>query len=285
MTEAGLPTVGFRGLLVSDLPAGAGLSSSAALEMAAAWALSGGERPAIDTMRLAQLAQRAENAYVGVNSGLMDQFAVAFGRADHALFLDCRSHDHRAVPLPSGTRLVICDSGSPRQLATSEYNTRRAECDRAVAALATIDPSVHSLRDVTPASLEAGRARLDAAAYRRARHVVTENDRVLATIAALDAGDLPAVGEAFAASHASMRDDFAMSVPAIDTLVDIARNVPGVIGARLTGGGFGGCTVNLVRDDAVPALRRAILAEYPARTGLTPRVFEVRADDGARRLG
>ena len=195
--------------------------------MAAAWALSGGERPAIDTMRLAQLAQRAENAYVGVNSGLMDQFAVAFGRADHALFLDCRSLDHRAVPLPSGTRLVICDSGSPRQLATSEYNTRRAECDRAVAALATIDPSVHSLRDVTPTSLEAGRDRLDAAAYRRARHVVTENDRVLATIAALDAGDLPAVGEAFAASHASMRDDFAMSVPAIDTLVEIAQQRPG----------------------------------------------------------
>ena len=235
-------------------------------------------------MRLAQLTQRAENAFVGVNSGLMDQFAVAFGRAGHALFLDCRSLEHRTVPLPAGTRLVICDSGSPRELAGSEYNTRRAECDRAVAALATLDPAVHSLRDVSPASLEAGRDRLDEAAYRRARHVVTENDRVLATIAALDVGDLRAVGEAFSASHASMRDDFEMSTPAIDALVDIARAVPGVIGARLTGGGFGGCTVNLVHDDAVGELRSAILAEYPARTGLTPRVFEVRADDGVRRL-
>ena len=284
MTEAGLPTVGFRGVLASDLPSGAGLSSSAALEMAAAWALSGGEQPDTDTMRLAQLAQRAENAFVGVNSGLMDQFAVAFGRADHALLLDCRSLEHRAVPLPAGTRLVICDSGSPRELADSEYNTRRAECDRAVAALATLDPAVHSLRDVSPGSLEAGRDRLDEVAYRRARHVVTENDRVLATIAALDVGDLRAVGEAFSASHASMRDDFEMSTPAIDALVDIARAVPGVIGARLTGGGFGGCTVNLVRDEAVGDLRSAILAGYPPRTGLTPRVFEVRADDGARRL-
>ncbi|MEO6207593.1 MAG: galactokinase family protein, partial [Candidatus Limnocylindrales bacterium] len=165
LAEAGAPTQGFRGLLTSDLPSGAGLSSSAAIELASAWALSGGVPPALDTMRLAQIAQRAENAYVGVNCGLMDQFAVAFGEADHALLLDCRSLDHRAVPLPTGTTLVICHSGSPRKLAASEYNTRRAECDRAVAVLASLDPAVTALRDVTLDLLEAGRDRLDDAAY------------------------------------------------------------------------------------------------------------------------
>lgn len=284
MAEAGAPIRGFRGVLASDLPPGAGLSSSAAIELAAAWALSGGDRPALDTMHLAQTAQRAENAYVGVNCGLMDQFAVAFGRADHALLLDCRSLEHRAVPLPAGTRLVICHSGSPRKLAASEYNARRAECDRAVAALRALDPTIRSLRDVTPELLAAGSDRLDDAAARRAEHVVHENERVIATIAALARGDLDAVGRAFAASHASLRDRFEVSSPALDALVDIATGVPGVIGARLTGAGFGGCTVNLVHDDAVGALRDAVLGQYPGRTGLTPRVFEVRAADGARRI-
>lgn len=284
MVEAGLPVRGFRGVLASDLPAGAGLSSSAAIELAAAWALSAGEAPPTDPMTVARTAQRAENAYVGVNSGLMDQFAVAFGRADHVLLLDCRSLEHREVPLPAGTCLVICHTGSPRKLAASEYNTRRAECDRAVAGLAEIDPSVRSLRDVSTKLLEAGRGRLDEIAYRRARHVVGENARVMATIDALMAGDLAGVGEALAASHRSLRDDFEVSSPALDALVGIADGVPGVIGARLTGAGFGGCTVNLVREDAVEPLRAGVLADYPARTGLTPMVLEVRAADGARRL-
>lgn len=284
LAEAGASTRGFRGLLTSDLPSGAGLSSSAAIELASAWALSGGERPGLDTMRLAQIAQRAENAYVGVNCGLMDQFAVAFGEADHALLLDCRSLDHRAVPLPAGTALVICHSGSPRKLAASEYNTRRAECDRAVAGLKSLDPAVTALRDVTPDLLEAGRDRLDDAAFRRARHVVSEDERVQAVIAALQAGDVEAVGSALYASHVSLRDDFEVSSPALDALVEIAQGVPGVIGARLTGAGFGGCTVNLVMDDAIGSLRDAVLTQYGARTGLTPRVFEVRAAHGARRL-
>ena len=284
LAEAGLPTRGFRGILASDLPAGAGLSSSAAIELAAAWALSGGESPPTDPMTLARTAQRAENAYVGVASGLMDQFAVTFGQADHALLLDCRSLDHRAVPLPPGTQLVVCHSGAPRTLATSEYNARRADCDRAVAGLAAIDPTVRSLRDVTPELLEAGRDRLDDTAFRRARHVVTEDARVLETVAALEGGDLESVGAALSASHRSLRDDFEVSSPALDALVEIADTVPGVIGARLTGAGFGGCTINLVHDAAVGPLREAVLATYPRRTGLTPRVFEVRAAAGARRL-
>lgn len=284
LREAGVPLRGFRGLLASDLPSGAGLSSSAAIELASAWALNGGDRPPLPTMDLAKAAQRAENDYVGVQTGLMDQFAVAFGEADHALLLDCRSLEHRAVSMPAGTSLVICHSGSPRKLASSEYNTRRSECDRAVASLATLDPGVSSLRDVTVELLERGRALLDDTAYRRARHVVSENTRVLAVIDALVVGDVAAVGAALDASHASLRDDFEVSSPALDALVDIAQGVSGVIGARLTGAGFGGCTVNLVHDEAVGALREAVMSGYGPRTGLAARVFEVRAADGARRL-
>jgi galactokinase len=284
MVEAGLRVRGLEGRLASDLPPGAGLSSSAALEMAAAWALSGGDPPTPDPMSMARIAQRAENEYVGVRCGLMDQFASACGVEDRALLLDCRSLEHRPVALPPGTRLVICHSGMARGLADSAYNQRRAECGRAVAALRTLDPSVRSLRDVTLELLEAGRGRLDDVARRRARHVVTENARVIQATAALEAGDLDAVGAAFAASHASLRDDYEVSSDALDALVDIARAVPGVVGARLTGAGFGGCTVNLVRDEAVEPLRAAVEAEYPARTGRTPMVLEVRAAAGARRL-
>jgi len=284
LAEAGLATRGFRGLLGSDLPVGAGLSSSAALELVSAWALSGGDRPDTDTMNLAKIAQRAENEHVGVACGLMDQFAVAFGVADHALLLDCRSLEHRSVPIPAETSLVICDSGAPRALADSAYNARRAECARAVAALRELDPSITALRDVTLVLLQAGRDRLSDSEYRRARHVVSEDQRVLETVAALSAGDLDAVGEAFAASHRSLRDDFEVSSPPLDALVGIATAVDGVIGSRLTGAGFGGCTINLVHDGAAPALRAAVQRDYPSATGLTPHVYEVRAADGARRL-
>ena len=249
-----------------------------------AWALSGGERPDTDTMRLAQLAQRAENEHVGVACGLMDQFAVAFGVADHALLLDCRSLAHGVVPIPEGIRLVICDSGAPRALADSAYNVRRAECARAVAALRTLDPSVHALRDVAPELLEAGRDRLTDVEIWRARHVITENRRVLDTVEALAEGDLVAVGDALAASHRSLRDDFEVSSAPLDALVDIASAVDGVIGARLTGAGFGGCTINLVHEDAVAALRSAVASEYPQRTGLTATVYAVRTASGVGRL-
>lgn len=284
LAEAGIPIAGFRGVLASDLPAGAGLSSSAAIETAAAWALHGGDRPPVDTMALAKLARRAENAYVGVSCGLMDQFAVGFGRPGHALLLDCRSLEHRPVPLPGDLRLVICHSGAPRSLAASAYNARLAECDRAVTALARLDPAIRALRDVTPELLEAGRGLLDEVAFRRARHVVTEDARVRATVAALESGDLVGIGELMAASHASLRDDYEVSSDALDALVEIAGGIPGVVGARLTGAGFGGCTVNLVHAAAVEPLRAAILEGYPARTGLEPHVYEVRAAAGARRI-
>ena len=285
LAEAGLAARGFRGVLASDLPQGAGLSSSAALEVASAWALSGGERPGIDSMGLVHLVKRSENGFIGLNNGIMDQFASIFGEPSSALLLDCRSLEHRPIRLVGeDLALVACHSGSPRRLETSAYNERRAQCDAAVAAIAAIEPGVRALRDVTPAMLEAVRDRLEPVAVRRAQHGVEEDQRVLDAIAAFESGDLATVGELFFESHASLRDLYDVSSPELDTLVEIAQATPGVIGARLTGAGFGGCTINLVHRDAVPDLRDAVLRDYPARTGLTPRVFEVEASAGARRL-
>ncbi len=286
MAEAGLGPRGFHGILASDLPQGAGLSSSAALEVVSAWALSGGDRPTVDPMRLVHLVQRGENGYIGLNNGIMDQFASILGEAGRALLLDCRSLDHRSIPMADpDLALVACHSGSPRRLESSAYNERRSQCESAVAVIAETVPGVTSLRDVTPAMLEAARPRMDPIVAARAEHIVHENDRVLAAVAAFEAGNLLTVGRLFYASHASMRDLFGISSPELDALVEIARAVPGVIGARLTGAGFGGCTINLVRRDAVPALREAVMRDYPTRTGLIPRVFEVAASAGARRIG
>jgi galactokinase len=280
--EAGLRTSGFRGLLASDLPQGSGLSSSAALEVVAAWALSGGCSPEVDPMRLVHLVQRGENGYIGLNNGIMDQFASIFGVPGAALLLDCRSLEHRAVPIPlDEIALVVCHSGSTRRLDASAYNERRAQCEAAVAAISAYEPGIGSLRDVSVELLDAIGDRLDPLLRARATSMVTENARVLETVAAFEAGDIEAAGRAFFASHASLRDQYGVSSPELDALVEIAAGVPGVLGARLTGAGFGGCTVNLVRRDAVEALRVAILRDYPARTGLAPRVFEVEPAAGA----
>jgi galactokinase len=282
MVQAGVPVRGFRGLLASDLPQGAGLSSSAALELASALALSGGEEPPVDRLTLARIAQRAENDYVGVRCGLMDQFASANGVEGAAMLLDCRSLDHRAVPLGlDDVALVVTHSGSERRLEASAYNERRAQCEAAVAAIATRHPAIRSLRDVTPAMLDEDGDRLEPVLARRARHVVEENARVLAAADAFEARDHSTAGRLFRESHASLRDLYEVSSPELDTLVDIAESVPGVYGSRLTGAGFGGCTVTLVRREATPELTAAIEERYPARTGLLPRVFEVTPAAGA----
>jgi galactokinase len=284
LAEAGLPIGGLRGVIGSTLPEGAGLSSSAAIELASAWALLGDAAPTIDRLELARICQRAENGYVGVQSGLMDQFASSCGVADAALLLDCRSTEWRTVAVPDDLTLVVCHTGSPRRLDSSEYNVRRAQCEAAVEGLRKVDPSVRSLRDVSAALLAAARGGLDPVVARRAEHIIAENDRVLATLAAFEAGDLAAVGEAFGASHVSLRDLFEVSSPELDALVEIAGAVPGVVASRMTGAGFGGSTINLVHPDAVGALRDAVLAEYPARTGLTPMILPVQAATGAGRL-
>jgi galactokinase len=268
-------------VLNSTVPVGAGLSSSAALEMASSWALADptAARPTAD--RMAVVAQRAENGYVGVNCGIMDQFASAAGKAGNSLLIDCRANEFQVAVIPAGLSIVVCDTGSPRRLSSSEYNTRRSECEAGVALIAEREKGVTALRDVDRAMLARNRARLPEVVARRCEHVVEEDARVAATVAAMASGDLAEVGRLFAASHASLRDLYEVSSPALDAMVEIAAGVPGVVGSRMTGAGFGGCTVNLVRFGAEEALRERVLSDYPARTGLKPRVFVVAAVDGA----
>ena len=228
LAEAGIPTRGLRGILASSLPRASGLSSSAALELAAAWALAV-DPAAVPPLDLARICQRAENAYVGVNCGLMDQFAIRLrrGRRRHAPRLPLpRLAARWRCRLPTHT-LVVIHTGSTRSLSASQYNARRAQCEAAAAALAVDDPGIRSLRDVTEAMLPAVATRVDEETFRRCRHVVTENARVEATIDALAAGDLAAVGRAWASSHASLRDDFEVVSPELDALVDIAARAPG----------------------------------------------------------
>jgi galactokinase len=281
LVDAGGEAHGFDGLLASDLPIGAGLSSSAALDVAFGWALAGGAPPLPDPMAVARAAQHAENDYVGVPCGLMDPFAVVFGVAGSAVLLDCRSLEHRPVSIPPGAALVIADSGIRRDLRTSRYGDRRAECGAAAAALGRLDPAVRSLRDATLDALDAARSALGETGYRRARHVVTENGRVLATVAAFEAGDVDAAGRLLLESHTSLRDDFEVSLPALDRLVDLAAGVPGVYGSRMTGGGFGGATISLVREDAVGPLTAELEARYRTPAGEPPVVRRVIPSGGA----
>jgi len=271
----------------SSLPMQAGLASSAAFELASALALltSGGiALSEIRPMQLAQLCQRAENEYVGVACGLMDQFASACGVAGHALFLDCRSLDWRPIPIPSDLALVVVDTGARRRLNASEYNERRASCERGVEILVARGEPVTSLRDATLEMLDRAYAELGDVIYRRCRHVVEENARVVDAVDALVNGDHHGLGELFAASHASLRNQFEVSSAELDAAVEIATRTPGVVAARMTGAGFGGCTVNLVERGAVDALRDAIATDYEPLTGLAARVLEVSAVGGASYL-
>ncbi len=285
LADAGWVLRGFRAVLGSDLPMSAGLSSSAALELAAAWALLAPEgRPesASDRLDIARLAQRAENEYVGVRCGLMDQFAASLGEPGHAMLLDCRSLGFRSVRLPLEDHvLVVCDSAAPRTLAATAYNARRAECEAAVNILSSRFPSVGSLRDVSVGMLSEVSALLDSTLVRRVTHVVEENARTLACAEALEAGDLPAVGSQFAASHASLRDLYEVSSGELDALVEVAMQVPGTVAARMTGAGFGGSTVNLVARDAVSRFEKTVVRAYGALTGLTARVLPVEPAAGA----
>jgi galactokinase len=277
LASSGVELLGLRGVIAATLPISAGLSSSAALEIAAAWALCAPPPPPLE---LARIAQRVENEYLGLRSGLMDQLAVTLARRDSALLIDCRSLDWRAVLLPLERHaIVVCDSGLPRRLEDSRYNDRRAECEAVAAAL-----ELESLREATKEMLSGLRGGFDPVALRRADHVLAENERVLDCAAALERGDLAAVGRLFAASQASLRDLFEVSSPELDALVEIASGCPGVVGARMTGAGFGGCTVNLVERGALSAFAATILSEYEARTGLIARVFAVDPADAAGRV-
>lgn len=284
LDEAGHELNGLCAVITADLPPNAGLSSSAAIELASAWALLGDAADGMDQMELARICQHAENAYVGVKSGLMDQFASSCGVAGAALILDCRSLEWRPVSLPAGLELVVCHTGAPRNLDGSAYNERREQCEAAVAVLAADDPTITALRDVSLEQLDEAGDRLDPVVRRRALHVVTEEARVAQTVAAIEADDRTEIGRLFAASHASLRDQFEVSSPALDAMVEVARSVPGVVAARMTGAGFGGCTVNLVEPGTLTALRTAVERDYATRTGLRPMVLPVKPAVGAGRL-
>jgi galactokinase len=267
-----------------SVPQGAGLSSSASLEVAVGAALLDLTGSTTDAKELALLCQRAENEFVGARCGIMDQFIATHGRRDQALLLDCRSLEYRLLPLPEGPRLVICNTMVRHSVAAGEYNKRRAECEEGVAILARSRGNVKALRDVTPADLAKLNHELPPTVMRRCRHVVGENIRVLAAARALEQGSLEEFGKLMRQSHESLRYDFEVSCPELDLMVELASKVEGVYGARMTGGGFGGCTVNLVRGDRVEALATEVAGEYERALGKTPEIYVCSAADGVSQL-
>ncbi len=280
LQEAGYTLKGLNAALVSDVPVGSGLSSSAAIEVAMAYAFQVVSDLALDGVERALLCQKAENEFVGMNCGIMDQYIVSLGKRGHALLIDCRSLEYALVPLPTDCDVVICDTKKRRGLVDSEYNRRRQECERGAAAL-----GAKALRDVTPEALAARQHELDEVTYRRCRHVVTENQRTLEAVEALRRGDVVRFGQLMNASHASLRDDYQVSCLALDIMVEAAQRQPGVLGARMTGAGFGGCTVNLVRAEHTQAFVREVSRAYTNAMGVMPDVYVCQAEDGVRQLG
>jgi galactokinase len=287
LQKTGREIEGFRFTVGGNVPIGSGLSSSAAIEMAVCTAMEGLLGFRMDDMSAALLCQRAENIFVGMNCGIMDQYISRIGKTGHAILIDCTDLSTRAIPinLPGWTWLVI-DSKKRRGLVDSEYNKRRQECEAGVRTAQTVfsDRSVEGLRDIAPGDLDTLRASCDPVVYRRVKHIVSENDRVLRTVGALERGDAEAVGVYLNGSHISLRDDFQVSCAELDLLVDILSGVQGVAGARLTGAGFGGCIICLAREDAVEAINFAIGEKYhpvslPEDTCAD--IWPVRVSDGA----
>lgn len=286
LRDSGYELGGANLYVASDVPMGAGLSSSAAIEVSSAYALLELSGEQINPLAVAKLCQKAENDFVGTQCGIMDQFASCHGVAGHALLLDCRSLEYHPIPIPDRIRLVICNTMVKRELASSrsEYNTRRAECEEGVQQLKEALPHIRALRDVTLADLEKYRDRLTNTVYKRCRHVVTENERVGALASALQTNDFDKIKRLMHQSHASLRDDYEVSCRELDLLVSLALQQDGVFGARMTGAGFGGCTVNLVDTEYVERFENGIANAYFARAGRRPEIYVCTASEGARRV-
>jgi galactokinase len=282
LLSEGLLLHGMEGVVEGNVPVASGLSSSAAMEVAAGMAFSAVSTQIVEPPCMAQLAQRAENNYMGVRVGIMDPFISRMGHPGHALFLDCRSLQYDLIPIPGDDYLfVVADSRQSRELAGSAYNERRAQCEAAVATLRKSLPDVAALRDVTLGDLQRFGRDLDPVVYRRARHVISENERVLQAVEALKTHDLRRFGQLMNQSHDSLRDDYEVSSQALDALVEAARAVDGCIGSRLTGAGFGGCTVSLVRADRVEAFQTRVKDAYASRTGVEAEMYVTRPAPGA----
>jgi galactokinase len=267
-----------------DVPMGAGLSSSASIEVATALALMGVSRLSLGMKEVAELCQRAENEFAGSRCGIMDQFISCFGKAGHALLLDCRSLEYRQIPIPGGVRLVICNTMVRHQHASGEYNSRRADCEAGVRYFASLLPHVRALRDVTLADLDRYSDGLGEPVNRRCRHVVSENARVERAAQALEHNDLDTLGTLMAESHRSLRDDFEVSCPELDLMVDLALASPGIRGARMTGGGFGGCAIGIVDRERVDEFVKNVGEGYRNATGTTPELYVTSAANGAREI-
>ena len=278
------PLPGANLLINGDVPLGAGLSSSASLEVAVCKAFLEISSKTLGGTAIALLCQQAENQFIGARCGIMDQFISVHGSKNHALRLDCRTLEYRLLPIPPDTKLVICNTMVSHSHSGGEYNDRRAECEAAAHYFAERVPGVKSLRDVTMDDFEKLSGGLSPVVRKRCRHVLTENMRVLQAAEALQAGDLNLFGRLMASSHASLRDDFNVSSPELDLMVQLAENRPGVYGSRMTGGGFGGCTINLVHENHVDDFKRAVSEGYKQQIGRQPEIYVSSAADGAGRL-
>ena len=282
LAGASVPLHGFEGVVISDVPVASGLSSSAALEVAAALAFTHLEKQPLTPSYLARLCQAAENNFVGVNCGIMDQMAVAACRADHALLLDCRSLEYRHIPFVlKDHSIIVTNSDAPRELAGSAYNERRAQCDEAVATLQTVLPHISSLRDVSHGELEEHGRILKPVVLKRALHVIGEIERTLRAAENLEAGNLFEFGECMRESHFSLAQLYEVSSPELDWLTDWAMVQPGVLGSRLTGAGFGGCTVTLIENSHVDSFVADLVPAYKAAMNRNATCWVCMAVDGA----
>lgn len=284
LQKSGIPVSGANLSIFSNVPLGSGLSSSAALEVSVASALLANSGRSLGLAEIARLCQRAENEFVGARVGIMDQFASCFGSAGKAILLDCRSLDYKLLPLPVDVAMVICNTMVKHEHSGGEYNERRAQCEEGVRLLRKFVPAARALRDISLAQLESHRADLPAQTYRRCHHVISENDRVMKTVQALQSGDMGIVGKCMADSHRSLKEDYEVSSTELDAMVSAARDLPGVIGARMTGGGFGGCTINLVRMDSVENFRQTVAAGYKKAAHISPEIYVSTAGAGVTEL-
>ncbi|MCL4393766.1 MAG: galactokinase [Chloroflexi bacterium] len=276
LERAGAKLPGLDLMIHSTVPVGSGLSSSAALEVSSATAFLSFVDFDLSRVDLALMCQRVENEFVGVKTGIMDQFISALARAGTALLVDCRALTYEHVPMPKGAVVVVCDTTTRRGLVGSEYNARRAECEDGARRM-----GVPLLRDVSLADFERWKKQLPPIVAKRCRHIVTENARVLNAAAAMRSNDLATLGRLMNESHTSLKDDYQVSSPALDVMVEIARLQEGCLGARLTGAGFGGCTVNLVAEPAERAFVEGVKREYRKRQGVEPPVYVCHASQGA----
>jgi len=285
LQQRGINLHGANLLVHVGVPIGAGLSSSAAIEVASALALmSLGDKTDLALPEVAKLCRHAENEFVGSRVGIMDQFVSCMGRAGHALLLDCRSLEFKLAPIPEGVELVVCNTMVKHEVATSAYNQRRAECEQAVRYFAKSDPAIRALRDVSAEMLEESSKDLPQLIAKRCTHVILENLRTLGAARGLAESDLARVGQLMRESHSSLRDLYEVSCPELDAMVDAAEGLPGFIGGRMTGGGFGGCTINLVRGEEADNFAAQVAERYLRMTGITPQVYACRAEDGAQQV-